>query len=252
MSRKKIVAGNWKMNTSLDEAIHLIQNIVKLSDKTLNIQKIIFPPFTFITSVNQILKDVPNFYVGAQNCSEHQKGAYTGEISANMLNSINCNYVIVGHSERREYFNETNKQLILKIKNALQNNIKVIFCFGEKLEHRQKNLHFETVKQQLIEVLSDFTEIDLHNIILAYEPIWAIGTGETATPHQVQEIHAYLRTVISSLFSPQTAQSISILYGGSCNAQNAKQLFSCTDVDGGLIGGASLKAEDFNTIIESF
>lgn len=252
MSRKKIVAGNWKMNTSLNEAIQLTQQITQLLDKTLEVEKIIFPPFTFITSVNQILKDTPHFFVGAQNCSEHTNGAHTGEISASMLQPVGCNYVLVGHSERRHYFNENNAQLILKIKNALSAHLKVVFCFGEKLEHRKQNLQFETVKHQLTEVLVEFDEADLQNIVLAYEPVWAIGTGETATPQQAQEMHAYVRTVILQLFSQLAADKICILYGGSCNAQNAKQLFACPDVDGGLIGGASLKAEDFNTIIQSF
>jgi len=252
MSRKKIVAGNWKMNTSLNEAVELVQQIIKLTDKTSEVEKIVFPPFPFITSVNQILTVTPNFEIGAQNCSEFKNGAYTGEVSANMLQSIGCNYVLVGHSERRQYFNETNEQLILKIKNALASNLKVIFCFGEKLEQRKSNIHFETVKQQLTEVLSIFSETELLSVILAYEPVWAIGTGETATPEQAEEMHAYVRTVITLMFSKAIADNISILYGGSCNAQNAKQLFACPNVDGGLIGGASLKAEDFNTISQSF
>lgn len=252
MGRKKIVAGNWKMNTSLSEAITLATQIVELSDKNLKVEKILFSPFPFITSVGQITKDTPHFFIGAQNCSEYQNGAYTGEVSASMLQSIGCSYILIGHSERRQYFNETSEQLILKIKNALTLNIKVVFCFGEKLEQRKQNLHFNTVKQQLTEVLSVFSENDLQNVILAYEPVWAIGTGETATPEQAQEMHAYVRTVITEIFSKQAAENTSILYGGSCNAQNAKQLFSCPDVDGGLIGGASLKAQDFNTIIQSF
>jgi triosephosphate isomerase len=252
MSRKKIIAGNWKMNTTLQEAVELVQKITEYIDKIVDVEKIIFPPYTYISSVHQIIKDIPHFYVGAQNCSEHQNGAYTGEISAKMLQSVGCSYIIIGHSERRHYFNESNEQLILKIKNALATTIKVIFCFGEKLEQRKQNLHFEIVKQQLTDVLLAFSETDLQNIILAYEPVWAIGTGETATPEQAQEIHAHVRTVITELFSKQLAETICILYGGSCNAQNAKQLFACPDVDGGLIGGASLKAEDFITISQSF
>lgn len=250
MSRKKIVAGNWKMNTSLTEAITLVQQIIEKSNT--NVIKIVFPPFPFITEVVKTINTTSNFYVGAQNCSEHVSGAYTGEVSATMLQSVNCNYVLVGHSERRQYFNESNEQLVLKIKNALQHNINVIFCFGEKLEERKNNTHFTTVEQQLNQVLSHFTETDLLNITLAYEPIWAIGTGETASPQQAQEMHAFVRKTIANLFNLKVANNISILYGGSCNAQNANQLFSCPDVDGGLIGGASLKPDDFCTIINSF
>ncbi len=252
MSRKKIVAGNWKMNTSLNEAISLVQQISKNKNTNSDVIKIIFPPFLFITEVVKTINDSANFHTGAQNCSEFLNGAYTGEVSASMLQSVNCNYVLVGHSERRQYFNETNQQLVLKIKNALQHNIHVIFCFGEKLEERKGNTHFTTVEQQLNQVLSHFTETDLQNITLAYEPIWAIGTGETASPQQAQDMHAFVRKTIANLFSTNAANNISILYGGSCNAQNAKQLFACADVDGGLVGGASLKADDFCTIINSF
>ncbi len=252
MSRKKIVAGNWKMNTSLNEAISLVQQISKNKNTNSDVIKIVFPPFLFITEVAKIINNSANFYTGAQNCSEFLNGAYTGEVSASMLQSVNCNYVLVGHSERRQYFNETNQQLVLKIKNALQHSINVIFCFGEKLEERKGNTHFTTVEQQLNQVLSHFTETDLHNITLAYEPIWAIGTGETASPQQAQDMHAFVRKTIANLFSTNAANNISILYGGSCNAQNAKQLFACADVDGGLIGGASLKADDFCAIISSF
>jgi len=252
MSRKKIVAGNWKMNTSLKEAMLLTQQILENSASTSLIEKIIFPPFTFLTEVIKTINNTPNFFVGAQNCSQYLNGAFTGEVSALMLQSINCNYVLIGHSERRNYFNETNEQFILKIKNALHNNLKVIFCFGEQLAERKQNLHYETIKLQLSEVLSHFTEIDLLNITLAYEPVWAIGTGETASPNQAQEMHAFVRKVIANLFSQKIADAIYILYGGSCNPQNAKQLFVCPDVDGGLIGGASLKANDFIAIVNSF
>ncbi len=252
MSRKKIVAGNWKMNTSLNEAIYLVQQISKNKNTNSEVLKIVFPPFPFITEVAKTINNSANFYTGAQNCSEFLNGAYTGEVSALMLQSVNCNYVLVGHSERRQYFNETNQQLVLKIKNALQHSINVIFCFGEKLEERKGTTHFTTVEKQLNQVLSHFTETDLHNITLAYEPIWAIGTGETASPQQAQDMHAFVRKTIANLFSTKAANNISILYGGSCNAQNAKQLFACADVDGGLIGGASLKADDFCTIINSF
>ncbi len=252
MSRKKIVAGNWKMNTSLKEAIDLI-NTVKLNSKEFSeVEKIVFPPFTFLKNATDLLEDEKTFFVGAQNCSEHVKGAYTGEVSAAMLTSVGCKFVLAGHSERRTFFNETDAQLVAKIQHAFENDLNVIFCFGEQLEERKSGKHFETVKQQLENVLKHFSETQLNKIYLAYEPVWAIGTGETATPEQAQEMHAYIRKVIGQLFSATAANTIPVLYGGSCNAQNAKELFSCADVDGGLIGGASLKADDFCKIIASF
>lgn len=252
MNRKKIVAGNWKMNTTLLDAIALANEVRIKSKNNLNVEKIIFPPFPFLKSTIDALRAETNFFVGAQNCSDYDRGAYTGEVSAEMLNSIGCHFALVGHSERRHYFKETDQQLILKIKQALKNNIKVVFCFGEQLEERKNEKQFETVKQQLNTVLNEFTELDFNSFYLAYEPVWAIGTGETATPYQAQEMHAFIRTVITELFSKTTADNIPILYGGSCNANNAQELFSCPDVDGGLIGGASLKADDFCKIIASF
>lgn len=252
MGRKKIIAGNWKMNTNLDEAISLINDIRSASNHSSQIEKIIFAPFPFLKTAVDNLAAETSFFIGAQNCSEHIKGAYTGEVSAEMISSIGCDFILVGHSERRTFFKETDGQLILKIQHALNNNLKVIFCFGEHLEERKHGQHFDTVKLQLENVLKSFSEEQLKNIYLAYEPVWAIGTGETATPDQAQEMHAYIRRIIGHLFSDTTAQNMPILYGGSCNAQNASELFSCADVDGGLIGGASLKADDFCKIISSF
>ncbi|MCC6371639.1 MAG: triose-phosphate isomerase [Bacteroidia bacterium] len=252
MQRKKIVAGNWKMNTDLNEAIVLVNSIKQQATKYKDVEKVIFPPYLFLTELSEILDGEANFATGAQNCSEHSKGAFTGEVSANMIASVGCAYVLVGHSERRTYFNESNNQLIAKINQALENNLKVVFCFGEQLAERKSNLHFETVKQQLEEVLQHFPKEKLNDLVLAYEPVWAIGTGETATPQQAQEMHAYVRKVLSGIFGAEVANQLSVLYGGSCNAQNAKELFACPDVDGGLIGGASLKADDFCKIIDSF
>ena len=252
MSRKKIVAGNWKMNLNWVEAFDLASAIKERSGHIKGIQKIIFPPLPYLQMLSVILKDEENFYVGAQNCSEYEKGAFTGEVSAAMIRSSGCNFVLVGHSERRAFFSETNDQLVLKINQALNNKLKVIFCFGEQLAERKSNKHFETVKKQLEDVLKHFPKENTNELILAYEPVWAIGTGETATPEQAQEMHAFIRKTMTGIFSEETANTISILYGGSCNAQNAKELFSCPDVDGGLIGGASLKAEDFCIIMESF
>lgn len=251
MGRKKIVAGNWKMNTSHESAIAIVESILQQSF-TQDVEKIIIPPYPFLSDIHQQIKNVAGFKLAAQNCSEFAQGAYTGEVSASMLKSVGCEYVLVGHSERRHYHLENTEQLKLKIEQALLHDLKIIFCFGEKLEERKSSQHFETVRQQLNEVLSTFPIEHIHQLILAYEPVWAIGTGETASPEQAQEMHAFIRVQVASIFSKEAAQNLSILYGGSCNAQNAKQLFACKDVDGGLIGGASLKSEDFCTIINSF
>jgi len=252
MMRKKIVAGNWKMNSALNESVDLVDNIIRYLKVDAGVEKIVFPPFTSLEAVNNILAMEEHFVIGAQNCSEFAKGAYTGEVSASMLNAVGCNYVLIGHSERRTYFNETSKQLILKIEQALMHDLKVILCFGEQLAERRSNLHFDTVKTQLDEVLTRFPIDKIDQLVLAYEPVWAIGTGETATPEQAQEMHAFVRKTLSGIFNESISQETSILYGGSCNAHNAKELFACNDVDGGLIGGASLNAEDFCKITESF
>jgi triosephosphate isomerase len=250
--RKKIVAGNWKMNNTLSEAVFLIENILSMLNTSNNIVKIIIPPFPYLESINTKIGETESVFLGAQNCHQKTEGAYTGEVSAKMLQSVGCEYVLIGHSERRAYFNETNEELVLKIKEALTHHLKPIFCIGESLDQREGGFYFDVIKSQLVEVLSNFTSSDCLNIIIAYEPIWAIGSGLTATSLQAQEMHAFIRTEISNLFSLEIAQQTSILYGGSCNAQNAHELFQCPDVDGGLIGGASLKAEDFCAIVDSF
>ena len=252
MNRKKIVAGNWKMNTNFNEALELLNFIQINSSSSPHVEKILFPPFAFIKSIKDALSITNNIKIGAQNCSEFNSGAFTGEVSADMLKSISCDYVLIGHSERRRYFNETSEQFILKIEQALLADLKIIFCFGENLEHRKSNSHFKIVKTQLNEVLSRLPKDKINQLVLAYEPVWAIGTGETASPVQAQEMHLYIRTVIAQMFSEELAQHISILYGGSCNSQNAKELFDCPDVDGGLIGGASLIGPEFCKIINSF
>jgi triosephosphate isomerase len=252
MSRQKIVAGNWKMNLGLTEATELVKNVVQQANKNPEVRKIFFPPMPFLKPVVDLVIDDQSFSVGGQNCSEHVSGAYTGETSAAMIKSAGGAYVIIGHSERRQYFKESSKQLAAKISRALENDLNVIFCFGELLADRKSQNHFTIVKQQLQEVLSEFPKEKVSKLILAYEPVWAIGTGETASPAQAQEMHQFIRKTIADIFSKTVADEISILYGGSCNAQNAKELFACPDVDGGLIGGASLKAPDFCTIIKSF
>jgi len=239
------------MNLTSPEAKALVKEVVAASENANGVIKIFIPPFVLIQDALSEIKGTP-FFVGAQNCSEHDKGAYTGEISAAMLHSVGCKYVLVGHSERRIFFKETNSQLISKINQALNNSLTPIFCFGEQLAERKSGKHFEAVKTQLEEVLKNIDKASISKIILAYEPVWAIGTGETATPQQAQEMHAFVRECIEKFFDKELASQISILYGGSCNAQNAKELFACKDVDGGLIGGASLKAEDFCKIINPF
>jgi triosephosphate isomerase (TIM) len=250
--RKKIVAGNWKMNTDFIEAVNLVRSIQECAKDTLDIEKILFPPFPFLKTVIDLTNEEKRFYTGAQNCSEHVKGAYTGETSAVMLASIGCKYVLIGHSERRTQFNETNAQLEAKILNAVNAGLKIVYCFGEQLAERKKGGHFETIKTQLTEVLKKFPKERCEELVLAYEPVWAIGTGETASPPQAQEMHKFIRETIATLFDKKLAENIIILYGGSCNAKNAAELFACADVDGGLIGGASLNGADFCKIIRSF
>ncbi len=252
MTRQKIVAGNWKMNFSLTEATSLVDAILSSVTNDESIIKIVIPPFTYIQTIGKQISNTPNFFVGAQNCYTHTNGAYTGEVSAAMLQSVGGSYVLVGHSERRLHFKENSTDLVLKIKEALLNNLKPIFCIGENLIERQNNTYFDVLKTQLTSVLSHFSLQEFAQFIIAYEPVWAIGTGQTATPEQAQQIHFFIRNLIADFYDSAIAAQVSILYGGSCNAQNAKQLFACPDIDGGLIGGASLKPIDFCSIINSF
>ncbi|MFL5753222.1 MAG: triose-phosphate isomerase [Bacteroidia bacterium] len=252
MSRKKIVAGNWKMNKTFAEAVALASEIVSSCKKDDAVTKIIFPPFPFLSSISGIVMDRSDFFSGAQNCHTHDSGAYTGEVSALALRSCQAKYVLVGHSERRQYFNEGSELLKAKIDACFRNELIPVYCVGEILSERKEDRHFDVVALQLSEVIAHLTQEQLSRLIIAYEPVWAIGTGETASPAQAQEMHAFIRKVISKLFNPATAAEVPLLYGGSCNPGNAKELFSCPDVDGGLIGGASLKAADFTAIINSF
>ncbi len=249
--RKNIVAGNWKMNTTLDEGVELANNVnTLLQGKKANCDVIVCVPFTHLTSVNAVL-DPALVKLGAENCSEHAKGAYTGEVSASMVKSTGAEYVILGHSERRQYFGENNAQLLAKTKLALENGLRPIFCVGEVLEERENGTYNEVVKSQ-VEALFDLSAEDFGQIVVAYEPVWAIGTGKTATADQAQDMHAHIRAVIAEKYGKEVADNTSILYGGSCKPGNAKELFAKADVDGGLIGGAALKAEDFMGIIEAF
>lgn len=252
--RKKIVAGNWKMNLGFEEGQKLTSEIVNmLKDEEHNgVTAILNPPFVHLYPVKKLIGDTPNLFLGGQNCSDKSSGAYTGEIAASMLASFGASYVILGHSERREYFKESNQLLTEKTKQALTNGLTPIFCCGEPLEIREAGTHEEYVKNQLTESLFDFTAEEISKLVIAYEPIWAIGTGKTASSDQAQEMHAALRGHFASKYGQEIADNLSILYGGSCNPGNAKDIFSKPDVDGGLIGGASLKSRDFVDIIKSF
>lgn len=250
--RKKIVAANWKMNKTLQEGETLVKSILSGAQENSSVTKIIFPPSLFITEFASLVKESSSFFVGAQNCYHTESGAFTGETSASAIASCGAKYVIVGHSERRQYFHETAAELKAKVNLALKNKLTPIYCVGEKLHERQTNHYFTTVKNQLQEVLFHLSETEMKAVVIAYEPVWAIGTGLTATPDQAQEMHAFIRLAIAEKYGTDTANQISILYGGSCNAKNAKELFACPDVDGGLIGGASLIAEDFLQIVSSF
>lgn len=248
--RKKVVAGNWKCNTTLQEGIQLakeVSEIVSCSD----VDVILGTPFIHLTEVSKVInKDV--VAISAQNCAAEASGAYTGEVSAAMVKSTGAEYVILGHSERREYYGETSEILNKKVALALENGLTPIYCCGEALDIREAGTQKEFVVNQLKETIFQLSEDDFKKIIIAYEPIWAIGTGKTASSDQAQEMHKDIRDAIAANYSQAVADEISILYGGSCKPSNAKELFANPDVDGGLIGGASLKAEDFNGIITAF
>lgn len=249
--RKNIVAGNWKMNTTLTEGIALAEGLNKaLMGKTTKCDVVIGIPFTHLASIAGTI-DTTKIGVAAENCADKEKGAYTGEVSAAMVASTGAKYVILGHSERRAYYHETPETLKEKVRLALANNLTPIFCIGEVLEEREANKHFEVVDEQIKNSLFDLSAGDFSKLVLAYEPVWAIGTGKTATAAQAQEMHAHIRQTIAGKYGESIANDTSILYGGSCNADNAKELFSNPDVDGGLIGGASLGVDKFMPIIEA-
>ena len=250
--RKKIVAGNWKMNTTVPEGIELAKAVVKGSAEVpADVKLVIAAPFTHLFPIAEIVKGTP-VGLSAENCADKEKGAYTGEISAAMLESVGCEYTILGHSERRQYYGETDEKLVEKTKLALEHGLDVILCVGENLEEREAGKHFDVCASQIKNVLYNFTAEDMAHIIVAYEPVWAIGTGKTATAEQAEEIHAFIRKTIAEKFGEQVAEDTSILYGGSCKPSNAKELFAQKDIDGGLIGGAALKAEDFIAIALSY
>lgn len=250
--RKKIVAGNWKMNLNLEEGNKLVKEILsKLPALNEENQVVIAPPFIHIAQAIQQTKDAAYVSVAAQTCHHEKSGAYTGEISASMLSNAGVQYVIIGHSERRAYNNENNALLAAKTNAALANGLKVIFCCGESLEIRDQNTQNSFVEQQLKDSLFHLDEAAMSNIVIAYEPIWAIGTGRTASAEQAQEMHQHIRQVLNAKYGALVANDTSILYGGSCKASNAAELFAGADVDGGLIGGAALIADDFLGIINA-
>ncbi|RED98943.1 triose-phosphate isomerase [Marinoscillum furvescens] len=252
--RKNIAAGNWKMNLTLDEGQKLASEVINMAkgEVSNDAEIILIPPFVHITSVEKLVGSAANVKVGAQNCSDQGSGAYTGETSVSMLKSAGVSYVVIGHSERRELFGEDNALLAAKTKAVLDGGLKPIYCCGEKLESREAEQHFAVNKEQIEEGLFGLSKEEILNVVIAYEPVWAIGTGVTASSDQAQEMHAYIRGLIAEKYDQETADSISILYGGSVKPGNAQELFAQPDVDGGLVGGASLKSRDFVDIIKSF
>ncbi len=251
--RKKIVAGNWKMNKNLEEAGILASEVMGMVEDEVkgNVRVVLCVPFPYLVPLKNQLGKNTRIEIGAQNCSEHEAGAYTGEVSAPMLRSIGIPYVILGHSERRQYFHEDGKLLARKVDIALKYGLTPIFCCGEPLEVREKNQHEKLVRQQVEEALFHLDAATVEKIVIAYEPVWAIGTGKTASAQQAQDMHAVIRQHIASKYDQSTADNISILYGGSVNAGNAKELFAGADVDGGLVGGASLKSREFTEIVKA-
>ena len=250
--RKKIVAGNWKMNTTVPEGVELAKAVVAESGSVpADVKLIVATPFTHLYPVAEAIKG-SRVALSAENCADKEKGAYTGEVSAAMLASVGCQYTILGHSERRQYYGETDAKLVDKTRLALACGLDVILCVGENLEEREAGRHFEVCETQIKNVLYNFTEEDMKHIVIAYEPVWAIGTGKTATAEQAEEIHAFIRKTVAEKFGEAVAEETTILYGGSCKPSNAKELFAQKDIDGGLIGGAALKAADFIGIALSF
>lgn len=248
--RKNIVAGNWKMNNDIQQTYGLLEEIISKKPKT-DTEIIVAPSFVSLPLAVEKLKGT-EVKVAAQNAHQNENGAFTGEVSIPMLKSIGIDTVILGHSERRAYFGETNSLLAEKINTALKHNFTVIYCFGEELSERKADKQFDVVENQIKEALFHLKTEHWKNIVLAYEPVWAIGTGETATPEQAQEIHAFVRQTVASEYGSTVANEVSILYGGSVKPDNAKEIFANPDVDGGLIGGAALKADDFLKIVDSF
>jgi triosephosphate isomerase (TIM) len=252
--RKKIVAGNWKMNLDYQEGLSLFSEVINMvhDEITGKQQVVVCSPFIHLHSLAQLAKGYNKVAVGAQNAHQAESGAYTGEVSAKMIHSTGTEYVILGHSERRQFFGESNELLAKKTDTALKNSLKPIFCIGETLQQREANQHFDIIKQQLEEGVFHLDATHFSQLVLAYEPVWAIGTGVTASSAQAQEIHLFIRNEIASKYGQEIANNTTILYGGSANPKNAADLFAQPDIDGGLIGGASLKSRDFVDIAKTF
>jgi triosephosphate isomerase (TIM) len=252
--RKKIVAGNWKMNLDYNEGLSLFSEVINMvkDEVTGNQQVIVCSPFIHLHSLVQLAKGYGKVWVGAQNAHQAESGAYTGEVSAKMIHSVGAAYVILGHSERRQYFGESNQLLAKKTDTALKNDLRPIFCIGETLQEREAGQHFGILKSQLQEGVFHLNEAQFSQLVIAYEPVWAIGTGVTASSDQAQEIHAFIRKEIVAKYGQHVADGTTILYGGSCNPKNAPELFAQPDIDGGLIGGASLKSRDFVDTVKVF
>lgn len=249
--RKKVIAGNWKMNKNLGESISLFKEIkLAVLNVTGKVDVILCPPYTSLETGANLLKE-SSVKLGAQNMHFEESGAFTGEISASMLKSVGCEYVILGHSERRTIFNESDEMINKKMKKALSAGLKPIFCVGETLEERELNITEKVIETQIKGGLKEIPESDMKNVIIAYEPVWAIGTGRTATKQQAEEVHVFIRNLIKSLYSSSISENITIQYGGSVKADNAKELLSMPNIDGALVGGACLKAESFVEIIKS-
>ena len=250
MSRKYLIAGNWKMNNTSSDSVDLISEINSLVGQQTQVQVCICPPFTSLQKSSTLVEQT-EVLIGAQNMSAEPSGAYTGEISAEMLRDLYVNFVILGHSERRQYFGETNSTINRKVLTAAQNNLKPIYCIGETLDERESNLTLDVIKTQVQEGLANYPLAEVDNLVLAYEPVWAIGTGKTATDEMAQEVHAYVRGLLVDLFGDLAGSGVRILYGGSMKPENASGLLAQQDVDGGLIGGASLNAKSFCSIVDS-
>lgn len=251
--RKKIIAGNWKMNKTFDEGMALVSEITGMIKGEYQgaAQVVIIPPFTHINAVSRMLADATNIDAGAQNCSNHESGAYTGEISVGMIKSCGAQFVIIGHSERRQYFNEHNQWLAQKVNTVLAHHLTPIYCCGETLEEREANTHFDVLKKQISEGLFHLTAEQFANVVIAYEPVWAIGTGKTASTAQAQEVHAFIRNLVKQQYNQTVADNLTIQYGGSVKADNAIELFAAPDIDGALIGGAALQSRSFVDIVKA-
>jgi triosephosphate isomerase len=251
--RKKIIAGNWKMNKDLEEGMGLVSEISNMlrDEYQGSAEVVIIPPFLHVNAVSKLIADNPRLKSGAQNCSNHKSGAYTGEISAGMIKSCAATYVIIGHSERRQYFGEHNQWLAQKIDAVLEAGLTPIYCCGETLEERESNTHFAVLEKQISEGLFHLSPEQMMKTVVAYEPVWAIGTGKTASTAQAQEIHAFIRGLIAAKYDASTASEITIQYGGSVKADNAAELFSAPDIDGALVGGAALQSRSFVDIVKA-